>query len=396
MEFFSSPHPREQSGGQLAGSVVSDAHKGCFLFLAPPLAVLQQDVELDLPPWLLGVDALSDIESDEEGEGEGAGGGGPDLTLDADGVLTLLNQSEVARTYFVTVENCAHVYSAEDVDLLDDRQTGKRFAYLTFVVMLHPHTCADVATLVPKKPKTKKKKGKSKSKSEERDLSSIQITSDVQEYVPTPNSGATSSAGGSSEDDWPFHMDVFPLATTADTCGGETHALEDMHKDCDKNKDVKKEEGMGSWLCTQSSGGHLTHFAHPSTFHAVDFRCDVGTPVLALFSGRVLEVRQQSCVTGPHASNLFSWNSILLQRVNEGQEEGTELFAEYVHIHHEGVAVKEGQLVQRGQLLCLSGEAGFCPEPHLHLQVTRSRDVAAPSVPIYFAGEAVTAGRRYP
>mmetsp|Transcript_30175 Transcript_30175/g.56094 ORF Transcript_30175/g.56094 Transcript_30175/m.56094 type:complete len:356 (-) Transcript_30175:137-1204(-) len=355
--------------------------------------MLQQEVELDLPSWLLGVDALSDNESDDEGEGQDGGEGGPDLTLDAEGVLTLLNHSDVARTYFVTVENCAHVYSAEDLDLLDDRETGKRFPYLTFVVMLHPHTCADVATLVPKKTKTKKKKGKVKGG--ERDLSSIQITSDVQEYVSTPSgtidtTSSNSNTGGGGGETRPFHMDVFPLAITADTFSGETPRPEDK----DKGKDE------GSWLCTQSSGGHLTHFAHPSTFHAVDFRCAVGTPVLALFSGRVLEVRHQSCATGPHASNLFSWNSILLQRVSECQEdgggEGEDLFAEYVHIHHEGVAVAEGQMVRRGQLLCLSGEAGFCPEPHLHLQVTRSRDVAAPSVPIYFEGKLIAAGCSYP
>eukprot|EP00966_Prymnesium_polylepis_P048716 1127704-Prymnesium_polylepis.1 len=36
-----------------------------------------------------------------------------------------------------------------------------------------------------------------------------------------------------------------------------------------------------SYLCSQSAGGGLTHFAHPSTFHAIDLDAPVGTPVLA-------------------------------------------------------------------------------------------------------------------
>ena len=408
MEFLSQQlGPRTGPGPGPGPGVVDGAYEGCLLFLAPPREVLQQEeleeeleLELELPSWLLGVDVLSYDEGDDEGNEEGGEEGNeeqeqgeePDLTLDAEGVLTLMNSSKVARTYFVTVENCAHIISAEDVDLLDDRKTGKRFPYLTFIVLLHPQTCADLVTLVPhkqgKSSKDKKKKKKKKGLGDSdggRDLSTVKITSDVQEYVPTQKS--TREEGGGIDEDSAavvsqspsFDMQVFPLTTSV------------TEEDDEKQK--------GSWLCTQAHGGHLTHFAHPSTFHAVDFRCAVGTPVLAVFAGRVLEVRCESRVTGPHASNLFSWNSILLQRVNDdvsSEEEVEELYAEYVHIHHEGIAVSEGQLVSRGQLLCLSGEAGFCPEPHLHLQISRSRDASAPSVPITYGGNPIIAGSSYP
>jgi hypothetical protein len=41
----------------------------------------------------------------------------------------------------------------------------------------------------------------------------------------------------------------------------------------------------------QGMGGHFTHY-HASTYHAVDFRCPVGTPVLAVAAGTVTEVKQ--------------------------------------------------------------------------------------------------------
>ena len=46
--------------------------------------------------------------------------------------------------------------------------------------------------------------------------------------------------------------------------------------------------GDGPWLCTQGEGGALTHF-FSGNLHAVDFRCDVGTDILAVADGEVLE-----------------------------------------------------------------------------------------------------------
>ena len=368
------------------GGVVAEAHQGCFLYMGPPLSVLESEEEVEMPPWLLGVGPLESADQEEECVQDGHAEGedeevedsskGPDFTLDEDGVLSILNSSSVARTYFVTVENCAHVISADEEDLLENKKTGRRFPYLTFIILLHPTTCVDLVTLVPMINKSKKKK--KKGKKSVRDLSTIKITSDVQDYIPTVSTGE-------SFDCWkPFEIDIFPL-----------QAREDC-KQSPETEDI--DDGIlaaGPWLCTQASGGHLTHFAHPSTYFAVDFRCAVGTPVVAIFSGRILEVRKQSTVTGPHVSNLFTWNSILLQRASE-EENDDELYAEYVHIHHEGIAVSEGDSVVAGQILCYSGEAGFCPEPHLHLQVSASKADDAPSIPIHFKGKLLSAGKFYP
>jgi murein DD-endopeptidase MepM/ murein hydrolase activator NlpD len=49
-------------------------------------------------------------------------------------------------------------------------------------------------------------------------------------------------------------------------------------------------------------------------------------------------------------------------------------FIEYVHIKQSSASVKVGDRVVTGQPLCLSGDVGFCPSPHLHIQV-RSQEI---------------------
>ena len=46
--------------------------------------------------------------------------------------------------------------------------------------------------------------------------------------------------------------------------------------------------------------------------------------------------------------------------------------------------VRAGERVRRGQVLCESGDAGFCPVPHLHIEAHASPARAAPSIPLAF------------
>ncbi|CAM9665567.1 unnamed protein product [Scytosiphon promiscuus] len=133
--------------------------------------------------------------------------------------------------------------------------------------------------------------------------------------------------------------------------------------------------GDGPYLCSQGVGGCFTHF-YPGTHHALDFECAEGTQVQALASGTVKEIRQSTTAGGIHAKGLFEWNSITVL-----QEDG--LLAEYVHILAGSALVEPGDHVTAGQPLCLSGGAGFCPKPHLHLQLQEGEGDTAPTV--YFA-----------
>ena len=373
-------------------AVVREAHDGCFIFI--PCA--DMDNCESLPNWCLNYDEYVDQDQTEDM---------PDLAIDPDdGILSIYNTSDRPKTYFVTVENCSRVLSAEGLDLLDIPALGTRRSYVTFIVLLWPNTFMDVCTLVPKlSPKQKKNMKKNGGRLSHSALQSIHISSDIQEYTPTPSPASETPA---------YDLTVFPL-----------------HHETDKDM---------SWLCTQASGGALTHFAHASTFHAVDWRCAVGTPVVAVFDGVVLEVKVGSGVSGSHVSNLFSWNSILIKRLpdlraaasgdgsdsttgdrnfsgghdgeatrgDERQADHTHinvdtdadaLYVEYVHISNDGVRVREGDIVRAGDVICLSGDAGFCPEPHLHVQLQRgAREVGAPSVPLRWKGEAIRVGEYYP
>lgn len=326
-----------------SNGVVREAHEGCYI------ALFKGDLENPcLPDWVLGVD----ICEDEDGDGL------PDMTIDPDeGTFTLLNSSGVGRSYFVTVGKCSAVYGSSGEDLLLDPLSGGRRELITFIAYLPPSTCMDLVNLVPigGLSKRKKKNGKS-AKKKTYDFSTIEIFSDVQDctrFDEAPTDPLET-----------YDLDVFPLE--------------------------RGPSGGSSWLCTQSEGGALTHFAHPSTYYAVDFRCPVGTPVIAIFDGEVLEVKGDSALTGVHVFNLFSWNSVLIKKIDD------DLYAEYVHIHREGIAVAVGDKVRKGQVICLSGDAGFCPEPHLHIQLNRGREVSAPSVPITFRGSRIVAGAHYP
>ena len=117
----------------------------------------------------------------------------------------------------------------------------------------------------------------------------------------------------------------------------------------------------GEYLCTQSDFGAFTHFRHFSTSHAVDFRAPIGAEIVSVGVGLVSSVRKSAGGSGCHVRNLFDWSGVTLT-LDSGWT------VEYVHVGE--IFVKEGDRVEAGQLICLSGATGFCPEPHLHFQVS--------------------------
>lgn len=301
-------------------NVLSEAHPGCFLALPDDDGVY--------PGWVMGIDTF-DGESDEI----------PDISIDPDdGTLSIINISEGARTYFVSVENSGAILDQDGNDLLGS--SGRE--YVTFVALVGGGRILDLVQLVPK--------GSRKHFS--RNLSTISISSDIQEYFP-PLMGVPTSDG--------IDIDQFPLSSSSGS----------------------------KYLCTQGEGGSLTHFAHAGTFFAVDFRCPVGTPIVAVFSGRVKTIRNDTSSSGVHVRNLFAWNSIMLES-HDGR-----YFAEYVHVQRDSFRVSVGDMVEKGGILGLSGDSGFCPEPHLHFEVHRSDSAESPSVPILYLGSKFVAGDSY-
>ena len=128
--------------------------------------------------------------------------------------------------------------------------------------------------------------------------------------------------------------------------------------------------------CSQGVGGGFTH-VFPETYFAVDLDCEVGTPIVAVGDGMVVEVQTSHRHGGIHASRLFAWNSLMLE-LDSG------LVVEYVHI--KGVACVPKQVVKKGDVIAYSGCVGFCPIPHLHIQVHASKEENAPTIPFVFEG----------
>jgi murein DD-endopeptidase MepM/ murein hydrolase activator NlpD len=142
----------------------------------------------------------------------------------------------------------------------------------------------------------------------------------------------------------------------------------------------------GPYLCTQGCGGMLTHYFAQS-FHAFDFRCPVGTPLLAMADGVITILSEEATASGIHCDNLYRWNAIGLRT-----ERGITVM--YVHIQPHSALVALGDTVREGQPLCLSGNIGFSPEPHVHIEAHVAAQGAAKghSVPLYLLANASSPG----
>ena len=257
----------------------------------------------------------------------------PEIAIDPDdGTLSFINTGSLPKTYFVTIENAVSVLDSVGADLLSKSWSTTGRNYITFVSTVRPREMVSVARIVPER---------SRRRIRARDFESIKISSDIQEYV------------ASETIEHVVDIEMFPLVSSSS-------------------------EGF---LCTQSVGGTLTHFAHPSTFFAVDFRCPIGTPVVAVFDAQIIEIRNETDESGVHVHHLFHWNSIMIKHI------GSDTYAEYVHVKKDSFKVTVGEKVAIGQVLCLSGDAGFCPEPHLHFELHSSREPGNPSIPITYKGE---------
>eukprot|EP00927_Polykrikos_kofoidii_P051731 TRINITY_DN45526_c0_g1_i1.p1 TRINITY_DN45526_c0_g1~~TRINITY_DN45526_c0_g1_i1.p1 ORF type:complete len:337 (-),score=28.12 TRINITY_DN45526_c0_g1_i1:125-1135(-) len=136
----------------------------------------------------------------------------------------------------------------------------------------------------------------------------------------------------------------------------------------------------GPYLCTQGVGGHLTHFFAES-FHAIDLRCPCGTPVLSAGDGVVKALTQRRRCSGIHCANLQKWNSVTVHL-------DCGFIVEYLHIAPGSSLVRPGETVRAGQVLCETGDIGFAPEAHLHIELHSACDADGPSVPLRFGTEA--------
>ncbi|MBD8643944.1 M23 family metallopeptidase [Stenotrophomonas sp. CFBP 13724] len=125
----------------------------------------------------------------------------------------------------------------------------------------------------------------------------------------------------------------------------------------------------------QAPQGRFSH-RDAENRHAVDFTLPEGTPVLAARAGRVTRV--QAGFSGNGLDPLRDRDRANYVRIVH--DDGS--MAVYAHLQHEGVLVGEGQQVQAGQPIALSGNTGYSTAPHLHFAVQRQRGTQLESIPV--------------
>jgi hypothetical protein len=297
------------------------------------------------PDWMIGWEDVDPEDFDFDESNDDTECEVPDIAIDPEEcTLSICNIHSYAKVAYVTVFD-TRVVGANGNELKQGSTTdndGKTVPCVTFIVLCPPYVFVHLCYL---------------NVSSEEELSGLRIESDVSRWNQHPN----------PSDEHPYRIG-FPL-----NCNGPNTG-----------------ETCASFLCTQGEEGELTHF-FSGNLHAIDFRCPIGTELLAVADGIIVEAKDENTLTGISVTNLFQWNSILLQVQNFDADLESDrnnaggdglLFVEYVHIAKS--AVQAGDRVKRGQVIGYSGSVGFSPEPHLHFSAFRSSDADAPTVRVLF------------
>ncbi len=120
---------------------------------------------------------------------------------------------------------------------------------------------------------------------------------------------------------------------------------------------------------TQGPLGEATH----QNRYAWDIPMPIGTPIVAVGAGRVVDVFEESLRNSPDAD-------VILEPANVVRiDHGSGLVSSYAHIDWHGSRVEPGQLVARGQVVAVSCNTGPSSGPHLHYEVSDAMGRSLPS-----------------
>ena len=147
-----------------------------------------------------------------------------------------------------------------------------------------------------------------------------------------------------------------------------------------------------TYRVTQGYDGEFSH--HGGNRFAIDWALPEGTAVHAARGGLVVKVKDDSNRGGGNVS-FDKYNNYVLIRHSDGT------LGQYCHLKKGGMTVREGDIVNDGDVIARSGNTGFSSGPHLHFSVYKMRNgKERESIPVKFKisdGTAATlkAGRRY-
>lgn len=123
----------------------------------------------------------------------------------------------------------------------------------------------------------------------------------------------------------------------------------------------------------QGNNGRFSHNKANSRF-AIDFTMKIGQEVCAIREGYVVMTKSDSNEGGRSRDYLSKANKTFVYH-----KDGT--FAQYAHFKQNGVLVKAGDSIEKGQLIGYSGNTGFSSQPHLHFVVYKPTTNGLVSVP---------------
>jgi murein DD-endopeptidase MepM/ murein hydrolase activator NlpD len=129
----------------------------------------------------------------------------------------------------------------------------------------------------------------------------------------------------------------------------------------------------------QGFEGSFSH-ADDQNRYALDFATAIGTPVFAARAGTVMQV-QAGFRTGGLAYGAYAARSNFVRILHD---DGT--MALYAHLAPDGVLVRQGQRVETGDRIGLSGNTGYSTAPHLHFVVQVNRGMQLTSIPFRMRG----------
>ena len=128
----------------------------------------------------------------------------------------------------------------------------------------------------------------------------------------------------------------------------------------------------GPFRISQGANGQYSHYG-PKNRYAMDIAMPEGTPIIAARAGVVVKVENSQTGRGSNPSGNF---------VRVLHSDGT--MGVYLHLKKGSVSVREGQRVEVGSALALSGNTGNSSGPHLHFVVQRNTGMGLVSIPYQF------------
>jgi len=130
-----------------------------------------------------------------------------------------------------------------------------------------------------------------------------------------------------------------------------------------------------SYKILQTYGGKFSH-NNEENYYSYDFKMKPGESVTAARGGKIIEVVDGFRYGGTSRKLIGKANYIYI-------EHDDKTIGVYTHLKHKGVLVKEGDEVQKGQKIALSGNTGFSDTPHLHFSVSKFlKEERLKSIPI--------------